>query len=252
MKTSTPSLYPNDIVGERVTAYSEERSLPLPREITDYHAHIVATEPHSMYMISNFQAQSNIFLAHTIGARRVLEVGVYVGYSSMVWSHAVGSQGKVVGLEFSPKYAELARDALGARGFRNVEIVEGDAFQTLPNLNPAEPFDLIFIDAQKSGYPVYLQTILDQSQPGSANRLLRPGGLIIADNVLRRGIVADESDDNPHAVKARAGTAARSEYQSDSDIDHIRQYNDVVAKSARLEGWIMPLYDGVSLARLLD
>lgn len=130
MKTNAPVLYPNDAVAERVSTYSEQHSLSIPREIKDYHAHIVETHPHSNYMISNFQAQAHVFLARTIGARRILEVGVFVGYSSMVWSHAVGAAGKVVGLEFSPEYAGSAREALASRGFGNVEIVEGDALQT--------------------------------------------------------------------------------------------------------------------------
>lgn len=74
----------------------------------------------------------------------------------------------------------------------------------------------------------------------------------MADNVLRRAIVADESDDNPHAVKVKAGLAARSEYETDSDIKYLRQYNDDVAKSDRLESWLLPLFDGINLARLLD
>lgn len=123
---------------------------------------------------------------------------------------------------------------------------------SLPNLKPEEPFDLIFLDAQKSGYPTYLKTILEQSKPGSANRILRPGGLIVADNVLRRAIVADESDDNPHAVKAKAGLASKSEYETDNDIVHLRKYNDDVAESDRLESWLLPLFDGINLARLLD
>lgn len=130
MKTSAPSLYPNDTVGKRVTEYSEQHSLGLPREITDYHTHIFNTHPKSNYMISSFQGQAHVFLARAIGARRILEVGVYVGYSSMVWSHAVGPEGKVVGLEFSSEYAGLAKEALGARGFTNVEVLEGDALQT--------------------------------------------------------------------------------------------------------------------------
>lgn len=130
MRNSAPTLYPNDTVGERVTTYSEEHSLALPREITDYHAHVIDTHPHSLYMISNFQAQAHIFLARALGVRRVLEIGVYVGYSTMVWSHAVGAEGKVVGLELSPEYIALAKEALVEKQFGNVEIVEGDALET--------------------------------------------------------------------------------------------------------------------------
>lgn len=68
---------------------------------------------------------------------------------------------------------------------------------SLDALNPAEPYDIIFIDADKSNYPAYLEKILARSQPGQANRILRTGGVIVADNVLRRAMVADSGDDNP-------------------------------------------------------
>lgn len=68
---------------------------------------------------------------------------------------------------------------------------------SLESLEPAEPYDIVFIDADKSGYPNYLHKILSRSQPGQAHRILKPGGLIVADNVLRKGLVADRSDANP-------------------------------------------------------
>lgn len=201
----------------------------------------------------------------------MLEVGVFVGYSAMVWAHAVGPEGKVTGLEFNPDYGKKAEEAFEANGVKNVEIIVGDALEScvslcpppppscysqltnpsLPKLNPSEPYDLIFLDAQKSGYPAYLSNILAQSAPGSANRLLRPGGLIVADNVLRRGLVADESADNP-AGEERARAQAQSEYGGDRDLERIREYNSVLAGSERVETFLMPLFDGVSLARLVD
>ena len=120
---------------------------------------------------------------------------------------------------------------------------------SLPQLNPSEPYDLIFIDAQKSGYPTYLQQILEKSQPGAANRLLRPGGLIVADNVLRRGIIADDSSDNPWVAEQ---VRLRSEYAVNNDNELIRKYNDEVVKNPRLEAFLLPLFDGVSIARLVD
>lgn len=69
--------------------------------------------------------------------------------------------------------------------------------RSLDSLDPTEPYDIIFIDADKSGYPRYLEKILSRSQPGQARRILKPGGLIVADNVLRRGLVADSSEANP-------------------------------------------------------
>ena len=70
MKTGTPVLYPNDKVAEKVTEYSEEHSLQLPKHITEYHANISANHPDSILMISNFQAQSHIWLARLIGSKR--------------------------------------------------------------------------------------------------------------------------------------------------------------------------------------
>jgi predicted O-methyltransferase YrrM len=217
-------------------------------------------------MISNFQGQCHVFLAHTIGAKRVLEIGVYVGYSSLVWAHAVGPEGKVTGLEFSDEYAKLARDAFEKYGVKNAEVIQGNALQTyeflvwftpiifinltdsLPELNPEEPYDLIFIDAQKSGYPEYLRQILAKSQPGSSSRILRKGGLIVGDNVLRRGLVADDSSDNPWSQ----GHQQRSEYETDRDLEYLREFNDLMHQSDRLEAFLMPLFDGFGLGRLLD
>ncbi|WYZ41849.1 hypothetical protein EsH8_V_000744 [Colletotrichum jinshuiense] len=250
MKSSVSVLYPNESVSRSVTTYSESHSTDLPAHIVAYHDHIDTTEPEtSMLMISNFQAQNHIWLAKLIGAKRILEIGVYVGYSGMVWSHAVGPDGTVTGLEFSAEYAKRAEEAWAANGIKNASVVVGDALETLPQLNPDEPYDLIFIDAQKSGYPAYLSTILSASQTSSGSRLLRPGGLIVADNVLRRGIVADDSDSNPWVVLEKAQRAA---YWRSEDVDKLREFNSAVKSEPRLDSWLMPLYDGVHLARLID
>ncbi|PNH61244.1 hypothetical protein VD0002_g6533 [Verticillium dahliae] len=250
MKSDAPVLYPNEHVSAAVTSYSSTHSTPLPKHITDYHAHIIATQPEtSNYMISDFQAQNHIWLAKLIGAKRVLEVGVYVGYSALVWSHAVGPEGHVTGLEFNQAYADQAVAAFAANGVTNVDLGVGDALSTLPALRPSEPYDLIFIDAQKSGYPDYLDAILAGSPASGGARLLRPGGLIVADNVLRRGIIADDSDENPWVVREKK---ERSEYWRSGDVDDLRRYNDKGHGDPRLDAWLMPLFDGVNLARLVD
>jgi predicted O-methyltransferase YrrM len=120
---------------------------------------------------------------------------------------------------------------------------------SLPALNPAEPYDLIFIDAQKSGYPSYLTHILRMSQPGSSKRLLRAGGLVVADNVLRRAIIADDSDDNPWAKEERQ---LQSEFSTNTDIRDLREFNRMMVSSERLETFLMPLYDGVGIGRLVN
>lgn len=130
MKSGTSTLYPNAAVAESVTIYSEQHSTALPKHITDYHDWVEKNHPQANYMISNFQGQYQVFLARTIGAKRILEVGVYVGYSALVWAHAVGEKGAVTGLEYSAEYAGIARKAFRDNGVTNVEVIEGDALET--------------------------------------------------------------------------------------------------------------------------
>jgi predicted O-methyltransferase YrrM len=172
-----------------------------------------------------------------------------VGFSSLVWSHAVGPSGSVTGLEFSPEYAAQAEEAFKAQGVSNVKIVVGDALEQLPLLEPAEPYDLIFVDAQKTGYPAYLAAILEKSKPGASGgkRLLRKGGLIVADNTLRRGLVADDSEANPH----RAHHNPR-EFDKGGNLEKVKEFNDLVHRDERLEAVVLPLWDGLVLARLVD
>ncbi|CAK7211772.1 hypothetical protein SBRCBS47491_001229 [Sporothrix bragantina] len=251
MKANAPSLFSNIKVATRVIEYAASKSSVLPEPLLRYHAQILELERANL-TISTYQAQALSFLAQTAGARRVLEIGVFRGFSSMVWSHAVGPNGKVTGLEFLPEYAEAARKGFEQVGVTNAEVIVGDAIETLDALDPDEPYDLIFIDAQKTGYPTYLETILRKSAPGAARRLLRPGGLIVADNVLRRGLVADDSSDNPEAAKEAALIAEAGSYRTDKDLDALREFNTALAEDKRIDTWLVPLFDGIGLGRLLD
>ncbi|KND86228.1 O-methyltransferase MdmC [Tolypocladium ophioglossoides CBS 100239] len=251
MKDESPILYPNERVGERISAYAKAYTTGIPKHIIEYHGHIRETMPKTAnYMVSISQAQAMLFLTKTFGAKRILEVGVYVGLSSLIWSHAVGPDGQVTGLEFDPSFAKSAEEAFQKQGVKNVQVIVGDALETLPTLAPTEPYDMIFIDAQKSGYPEYLNTILKSSQPGSQRRLLRQGGLILGDNILRCGFVADDSEDNPW--REFDFGPQRREYWKSEDIKALRRYNEIVSKTDRLENWLCPLWDGVNISRLLD
>ncbi|KAI1207259.1 S-adenosyl-L-methionine-dependent methyltransferase [Annulohypoxylon truncatum] len=247
MKEGTTLLYTTETLGDRVSKYSESISVPVPQKLRDYHARIFKERDDSNYMISTFESQALIFLARMIGAKRVLEIGVYVGFSAMIWSHAVGPQGKVTGLEYDEEYSELARQAAKENGYDNIEIHTGDAAETLPKLAyPDEPYDIVFLDANKTAYPGYLAKILEMSQPGAKQRLVRPGGIIAADNALRRGLVADSSSDNPWLPADFDGV------WEGSAVAAIRKYNKAAAENSRLETLMVPLWDGLNLARLVD
>lgn len=240
MKDLVPVLYPNGVVAASVTEYSDAKSSGLSEALVKYHEKILQ-RPDSYYTISLYQAKTLTFLARSIEAKRALEIGVYLGFSAMVWANAVGPAGKVTGLEYDADFAEEARRGVKENGFDNVEIIVGDAATTLPNLEVTEPYDIIFIDANKTGYSKYLDTILARSQPGSALRLLRPGGLIVADNVLRRGLVAHSGPENPNG-----------EGVDPAIIKCLDGFNTALTTHSRLETLLLPLFDGLGLARLLD
>ncbi|MEW5848056.1 MAG: O-methyltransferase [Myxococcota bacterium] len=137
------------------------------------------------------QGKLLMLLAQLRGARSILEIGTLGGYSTVWLARGLQAGGHLVTLEFNPKHAELARANLERAGVANVvELRIGRALDTLPQLHSEGrgPFDLIFIDADKPNNPDYLAWAL---------KLSRLGTLIVADNVVRNGAVADPDSDDP-------------------------------------------------------
>lgn len=136
-------------------------------------------------------------LARSIGARSVLEIGTLGGYSTIWLARAVGDDGRVLSLEADARYAEVARANIARAGFaETVEIRIGPALDTLALIateSPA-PFDLVFIDADKVNTPEYFSWALQRT---------RSGGLIVADNVIRGGAIADPQGEDPGGLAAR-------------------------------------------------
>lgn len=127
-------------------------------------------------------------LARIRGARRILEIGTLGGYSTIWLARAVGESGRVVTLEFEPRHAEVARRNLDRAGVGDrVDIRVGAALESLPALEGQEPFDMVFIDADKENNANYVRAALKKS---------RPGTVIVVDNVVRAGAVADPSVDD--------------------------------------------------------
>ena len=136
-------------------------------------------------------------LALAVGAKRVLEVGTLGGYSTIWLARALGRGGRVVTLEYEPKHAEVARKNLKRAGLaKKVEIRVGAAADSLARLaeEGVKPFDLIFIDADKQNNAVYVDWAL---------KLSRPGTLIVVDNVVREGALADAASTDPAIIGTR-------------------------------------------------
>lgn len=158
-------------------------------------------------------------LAKAAGARRILELGTAIGYSGTWWARALPPDGELITVEVDPETARTAEANLARTGVSDrVTILVGPADEILQDLGG--PFDLIFVDIHKAGYPDVLEPCI---------RRLRVGGLLVTDNVLWKGAVADPKD--------------RSK-----DTAAIRTYNERLAHDPRMLASILPLRDGVSVA----
>jgi predicted O-methyltransferase YrrM len=134
-------------------------------------------------------------LARMQGARRILEIGTLGGYSTIWLARALPDEGRLITLEADPRHAEVAGANLARAGLAEiVDVRLGPALDTLPGLVAEGPFDLFFIDADKPNNPAYFSWAL---------RLSRPGSVIIVDNVVRGGAVADAANDDPRVQGSR-------------------------------------------------
>jgi caffeoyl-CoA O-methyltransferase len=167
-------------------------------------------------------------LVEIAGARRILEIGALGGYSATHLARGLPEDGELISLELDEHHADIARNNVGRAGLSDiVEVRVGDAHRLLNDLieNGESPFDLVFIDADKEGYPDYLEASL---------RLVRPGSLILGDNTIRGGTVLDPQEETARAT---------------------REFNRLVAEDPRLYGIVLPLIreriDGMTIARVV-
>jgi predicted O-methyltransferase YrrM len=166
-------------------------------------------------------------LARSHRARRILEIGTLGGYSTIWLARALANDGRIVSLELDAHHADVARKNIARAGFaKNVEVLVGPAVQSLQSLiaTNTEPFDFVFIDADKEGYPQYLQLALALSNPGT---------MIVADNVVRDGEVIDPSS-------------------PDERVQGVREFLALAASDSRLEGTVVQTvgskgYDGFAI-----
>ncbi len=148
--------------------------------------------------VSPPQGRMLTLLARIAGAKRVLEIGTLGGYSTICLARALPSDGALVTLELSPRHAEVARGNIARAGLEKVvEIRVGPAVDSLRQLESEgkAPFDLVFIDADKAGNPDYLDY---------AVKLGHPGTVIVLDNAIRGGAIADPARNDPDVTGTRA------------------------------------------------
>lgn len=179
--------------------------------------------PNARMQILPEQGHLLAFLVTLIGARRVLEVGTFTGYSTMAMALALPRDGRLVTCDLNEDSIDVGRPCWGRAGVSNkIEVMIGPALASLAELEGVgAEFDVIFIDADKMAYDRYYEFAL---------RLVRPGGLVMLDNMLQRGEVADPINSDPRTACVRA-------------------LNAKIAKDDRVDRVILPIADGMTLAR---
>jgi predicted O-methyltransferase YrrM len=174
--------------------------------------------------IGDDQAVLMEMLVRAMGATRAVEIGTFTGYSALAVARGLGPGGRLLCCDISQEWTSIARAAWQEAGLAGrIELRIGPALETLRALPPGEQFDFAFIDADKTGYAQYYEQVLTR---------LRPGGLILLDNTLQDGRVADDLAD-------------------DQDVAAIRSVNAVIAADPRVTVVLIPIGDGVSIVQKL-
>lgn len=212
------------------------KTVPLTREVYDYL--VAQAEPQTpvqrelvertralggpaQMQVSHEQGVFLTLLAKLTGARRIVEVGTFTGYSTLALAAGLAPGGTVLACDVSEEWTAIAREAWRAAGVEDrIDLRIAPALETLAAL-PAEPvIDLVFLDADKPGYQAYWEQLVPR---------VRPGGLLLADNVLYGG----------EAARADAAGNALA----------IREFNARVRADDRVESVLLPVADGLTLAR---
>lgn len=208
----------------------------LPQAIDDYVVQHSSKEPELLQQLNretnqkvlqprmlsgHYQGRLLSMLSKLINPKNILEIGTYTGYSALCLAEGMRSDGILHTIDINEELLDLQKRYFEASPWKD-QIVQhlGDATEIIPSLK--EDFDLVFIDADKPNYPVYFQQIMEK---------LRPGGVILSDNVLWSGKVVEPVKEDDESTKA------------------LLEYNKLLAEDERLETVILPVRDGLTISR---
>ncbi|HEU4717799.1 MAG TPA: O-methyltransferase, partial [Bacteroidia bacterium] len=159
-------------------------------------------------------------LSHLVKPRVILEIGTFTGYSALCLSEGLSPDGKIISIDINEEHLLIARKYRGLAGLDDrIEFVTGNAAELIPAMK--QEFDLVFIDADKENYPLYYDLVVPK---------VRSGGLIIADNVLWSGKVADENE-------------------NDGETESLRKFARLALADERTEQVMLTVRDGLLLLR---
>ncbi|MDG4825760.1 class I SAM-dependent methyltransferase [Asanoa sp. WMMD1127] len=212
-----------DITSPAISDYLLAHSSPADDLLRELAAETTRTFPDAAGMqISHDEGELLTMLVQLVGATKAVEVGVFTGYSSICIARGLAPGGSLLACDVSDDWTSVARRYWDRAGVADrIELRIAPAIETLRALPTDEDIDFAFVDADKPGYPAYYAELVTR---------LRPGGLIVLDNVLRGGRVVD-----PNAA-------------GEGDVA-IRQVNEAVVADPRVSVVMLPVRDGVTLIR---
>ena len=212
-----------DIVDPRIEEYAVAHSTPEPAHFAALAAETRAATSAPQMMVGTLEGRFLSFLVSMLRPQLVLEIGTFTGYSALSMAEALPPGGRIVTCDISEEHVAIARRHIDVSPYADrIEIKVGAAIDTLQGLTG--PFDLAFIDADKSGYLDYYEAIVPK---------LAPAGVIAVDNVLWSGRVLDDAPAE----------------EADDMTPVLRRFNDHVMADERVECVMLPLRDGVTLVR---
>jgi caffeoyl-CoA O-methyltransferase len=177
----------------------------------------------SIMQIAPEQGALMTMLARLIGARRAIEVGTFTGYSALCIARGLPEDGELICCDISEEWTAVGLPFWEKAGVRErIDLRIGPAIESLRAIDESQAFDLAFVDADKPSYELYVEELI---------RLVRPGGLILIDNVLWGGNVIDESAEDENTLAIRA-------------------FNEKVANDERLDCVLLPISDGLTFLRV--
>jgi caffeoyl-CoA O-methyltransferase len=206
------------IVNEDVEAYAEEHTTPVADLFERLAEETRAKTTAPQMMVGRIEGQLLARIVRLSGAKRILELGTFTGYSSISMASELPPDGRIITCDVNPETTEIARRYMDESGFGDkIEIKLGPGLETIATLEG--PFDIVFIDADKPNYKAYYEAVLP---------LLAEDGLIIADNVLWSGRVVEEGEE-------------------DESTTAIKEFNEHVRSDPRVVSVMLTVRDGMTL-----
>ena len=208
-----------DMVAREAEEYAADHTTPLSALLEEVENFTLTRTPYPSMLTGRVEGRFLQLMVQLSGARHIVEIGTFTGYSALAMAEALPHDGEILTIEHNPHYAKIAQDFFdrSPSGFK-ITLRKGDGLEILKTLPDAKK-DLVFIDADKQNYSAYYTESM---------RILRDGGLILADNALWYGRIFDPKDDESRAIA---------------------DFNELVKADGRAEKLFLTIRDGIYLIR---